>query len=45
MSRQKRIEELVNRILREKELEDCEHVRRSAKLGCCCRRCKAARAK
>lgn len=41
--RYKTIEKLLDKILLEKEKLDCEHVKRTARTGCCCRRCKAAR--
>lgn len=33
----------LDRILLEKEKMDCAHVREKARIGCHCRRCKAAR--
>jgi hypothetical protein len=44
MTRRQQIESLLDRILREKEKMDCEHVRNTAHQGCHCRRCKTARA-
>lgn len=43
MTRYARMQELLDRILRLKEQEDCAHVRKAAAAGCHCRRCKAAR--
>ena len=43
MTRRQKIEELVSRILMEKERIDCEHIKRTARHGCMCRRCKNAR--
>ena len=43
MTRRKKIEALLDRIMRLKEMEDCEHVRKTAKHGCSCRRCRTAR--
>jgi hypothetical protein len=43
MNRYKKMEALLSRILFEKEKIDCEHVRKAARFGCCCRRCRTAR--
>jgi hypothetical protein len=43
MTRLQKLDWLVGRILREKELLDCEHIRKAALAGCHCRRCKTAR--
>jgi hypothetical protein len=37
------IQHYIDRILVEKEKMDCEHIRKTARHGCACRRCKAAR--
>ena len=37
------IQHYIDRILVEKEKMDCEHIRTTARHGCACRRCKAAR--
>jgi hypothetical protein len=43
MTRYQKMQRLFDLILRLKELEDIAHVRKAAKMGCACRRCKAAR--
>jgi hypothetical protein len=39
----RKIQAWLDRILVEKEKMDCRHIRASARFGCACRRCKAAR--
>ena len=43
MTRYQRIDQHISAILRLKEMIDCEHVRKTARFGCSCRRCRAAR--
>jgi hypothetical protein len=43
MKRYQKIEAMLSRILLEKEKIDCEHVLKTARHGCACRRCRTAR--
>lgn len=43
MNAYKKIEALLSQLLLEKEKLDCEHVKKAARQGCHCRRCRTAR--